>query len=127
MIMLGIDSRVLVVDDLFIERQIAKRFLTALGLKRVDEASDGGTAWAKIVGSWPPVELVICDWQMPNLSGLDLLKKIRAHEEYRAVPFIMVTAEGNREEVIRALQSGVNGYIIKPFEIATLKAALEKL
>jgi two-component system, chemotaxis family, chemotaxis protein CheY len=125
--MLGSNSRVLVVDDSFIEREIAKRFLSELGFKRVDEASDGGAAWAKILGSWPLVELVICDWQMPNLSGLDLLKKIRAHEEYRAVPFIMVTAERNREEVIRALQSGVNGYIIKPIEMAILKAAIEKL
>ena len=119
------NMRILVVDDFQTMRRIVINLLRQLGFTNVTEADDGTTAWEKL--EMDSVDLVVSDWNMPAMSGLDLLKKVRTSEKYKTVPFIMVTAEGKRENVITAVQAGVSNYIVKPFNAATLKEKLIKV
>lgn len=108
------DFCILVVDDFPIMRGIIRRMLTKrFGLKRIFEAEDGVIAWEIL--SREKVDLVICDWNMPNMTGIALLKKIRADKRFLDLPFVMVTAEGKKENLIEATREGVTGFIIKPF------------
>lgn len=117
--------RILVVDDFQTMRRIIINLLRQLGFSNVVEAADGALALQKVKDD--NIDLVISDWNMPNMTGLDFLKELRASEEYKALPFIMVTAEGKKENVIAAVQAGVNNYIVKPFNAATLKEKLSKV
>ena len=117
--------RILVVDDFQTMRRIVINLLRQLGFTNVTEAEDGAAAWEKMQNDH--VQLIISDWNMPNMSGLDYLKKVRSDDKYKALPFIIVTAEGKRENVIAAVQSGVSNYIVKPFNAATLKEKLTKV
>lgn len=117
--------RILVVDDFQTMRRIIINLLRQLGFTNVVEAQDGQFALAKVQED--SIDLVISDWNMPNMTGLDFLKALRASEEYKELPFIMVTAEGKKENVIAAVQAGVNNYIVKPFNAATLKEKLSKV
>lgn len=117
--------RILVVDDFQTMRRIIINLLRQLGFTNVVEAQDGQLALEKVKDD--SIDLVISDWNMPNMTGLDFLKALRASEEYKDLPFIMVTAEGKKENVIAAVQSGVNNYIVKPFNAATLKEKLSKV
>ena len=117
--------RILVVDDFQTMRRIIINLLRQLGFTNVVEAQDGRIALEKVKDD--KIELVISDWNMPNMTGLEFLKELRASEEYKALPFIMVTAEGKKENVIAAVQAGVNNYIVKPFNAATLKEKLSKV
>ncbi|MFZ2620001.1 MAG: chemotaxis response regulator CheY [Alphaproteobacteria bacterium] len=117
--------RILVVDDFQTMRRIVINLLKQLGFGNCVEADDGTTAWDRLEND--KIQLVVSDWNMPNMSGLDLLKKVRASEKHKTVPFIMVTAEGKRENVIAAVQAGVSNYIVKPFNAATLKEKLTKV
>ena len=117
--------RILVVDDFQTMRRIVINLLRQLGFTNVTEADDGSTAWEKMDAE--KIDLVVSDWNMPIMSGLELLKKTRASEKYKQVPFIMVTAEGKRENVVAAVQAGVSNYIVKPFNAATLKEKLTKV
>ncbi len=119
------NMRILVIDDFQTMRRIVINLLRQLGFSNVVEADDGQTAWDKL--ETDNVQLIISDWNMPNMSGLELLKKVRASEKYKTVPFVMVTAEGKRENVIAAVQAGVSNYIVKPFNAATLKEKLTKV
>lgn len=119
------NMRILVVDDFQTMRRIIINLLKQLGLNNVTEADDGTTAWEKLTGEH--IDLVISDWNMPKMTGIDLLAKVRGDDRYKAVPFIMVTAEGKRENVIAAVQAGVSNYIVKPFNAATLKEKLTKV
>ena len=119
------NMRILVVDDFQTMRRIVINLLRQLGFTNVTEADDGTTACEKL--EMDSVDLVVSDWNMPAMSGLDLLKKVRTSEKYKTVPFIMVTAEGKRENVITAVQAGVSNYIVKPFNAATLKEKLIKV
>ena len=108
------DFCILIVDDFPIMRGIIRRMLTKrFGLNNILEAEDGVIAWEIL--SREKVDLVICDWNMPNMTGIALLKKIRADKRLQDLPFVMVTAEGKKENVIEATKEGVTGYIIKPF------------
>jgi len=120
-------TRILVVDDSATTRKILRKYLAELGYSHTEESSDGAMAWTRIVGTSPKFGLIIADWHMPNLSGLDLLKKIRATEETKELPVILVTAERNRDEVEKAIRSGVTGYIVKPFDPDTLAKALKEI
>lgn len=117
--------RILVVDDFQTMRRIIINLLRQLGFTNVVEAADGQLALDRVKDD--KIELVVSDWNMPNMTGLEFLKELRASEEYKTLPFIMVTAEGKKENVITAVQAGVNNYIVKPFNAATLKEKLSKV
>jgi two-component system chemotaxis response regulator CheY len=116
--------KVLVVDDSSTMRRIIVNTLARLGYKDVVQGADGVEAWDALQGN-PDVGVVITDWNMPNMNGLELVKKIRAEDKYADVPIIMVTTEGGKAEVITALKAGVNNYIVKPFTPQVLKEKLQ--
>ena len=111
--------KILVVDDYATMRRIVRNLLTQIGYTDIDEAGDGVSALAKLRES--KFGLIISDWNMEPMTGLQLLKEIRADAKLAATPFIMVTAESKTENVIAAKQAGVNNYIVKPFNAETLK------
>lgn len=119
------NMRILVVDDAQTMRRIIVNLLRQLGFTNMTEADDGTTAWEKL--SSEHIDLIISDWNMPKMTGIDLLKRVRESETYKVTPFIMVTAEGKRENVIAAVQAGVSNYIVKPFNAATLKEKMTKV
>jgi two-component system chemotaxis response regulator CheY len=116
--------KVLVVDDSSTMRRIIVNTLARLGYKDVVQGADGVEAWEALQAN-PDIGVVITDWNMPNMNGLELVKKIRAEEKYADVPIIMVTTEGGKAEVITALKAGVNNYIVKPFTPQVLKEKLQ--
>ncbi|NDJ27762.1 two-component system response regulator [Campylobacter sp. MIT 12-8780] len=116
--------KLLVVDDSSTMRRIIKNTLEKLGHSEVLEAEHGVEAW-DLLSKNDDVKVVITDWNMPEMNGLDLVKKIRAEKKYEDMPIIMVTTEGGKAEVITALKAGVNNYIVKPFTPQILKEKLE--
>jgi two-component system chemotaxis response regulator CheY len=116
--------KILVVDDSSTMRRIIQNTLARLGYKDIVQAADGVEAWQALQDN-PDIGVVITDWNMPNMNGLELVKKIRAEEKYKNIPIIMVTTEGGKKEVITALKAGVNNYIVKPFTPQVLKEKLE--
>ncbi|MBY0385072.1 response regulator [bacterium] len=116
--------KILVVDDMLTIRKIAKKILTELHFKNIHEASDGNEAW-QIINKEKPFDLVICDWNMPKLTGLELLQKIRSTPEIAETPFILLTAESDMAQVKIAIQAGVDDYVLKPFTADILKNRLE--
>ncbi len=119
------NMRILVVDDFQTMRRIVMNLMRQLGFTNMIEAADGELAWEVLEND--SIDLIVSDWNMPNMTGMELLKKVRASEEYKNIPFIMVTAEGKKENVIAAVQAGVNNYIVKPFNAATLKEKLKRV
>jgi len=113
---------VLIVDDYKTMLRIIRNLLKQLGFNNVDEATDGSDALSKLRAK--RYELVISDWNMEPMTGLQLLREVRADEELKGMPFIMITAESKTENVIAAKEAGVNNYIVKPFNAATLKTKL---
>ena len=111
--------KVLVVDDYSTMRRIIRNLLTQIGYTDVDEASDGGDALTKL--RQVQYGLVISDWNMEPMTGYDLLKQVRADDKLKTTPFIMVTAESKTDNVIAAKKAGVDNYIVKPFNAATLQ------
>ncbi len=118
------DMPVLVVDDYASMVRIVRGMLNELGFKNIDSAANGEDAFEKIQTTKPPYELILSDWNMQPVSGLELLKKVRGKEETVKTPFVMVTAEAKVENVMEARKAGVNNYIIKPFTTAVLKQKL---
>ncbi|TVQ70989.1 MAG: chemotaxis protein CheY [Oceanospirillales bacterium] len=119
------DIRILVVDDFSTMRRIIKNLLRDLGFTNVEEADDGKTALPILKQG--RIEFLITDWNMPGMTGIDLLKTVRADPELSHIPVLMVTAEAKREQIIAAAQAGVNGYVIKPFTAVVLKEKIEKI
>jgi two-component system chemotaxis response regulator CheY len=117
--------RILIVDDFSTMRRLIKKILTDLGAEDVIEAENGSNAWDIL--SREKINLVICDWNMPNMSGMDLLEKVRADETLADIPFIMVTAEGKKDNVIAATKKGVTGYVTKPFNAESLKSKIKAM
>jgi len=115
--------KLLVVDDSSTMRRIIKNTLARLGYKDILEAEDGLKGWEQMNAN-PDVEMLITDWNMPEMNGLELVKKVRADERFKDTPIIMVTTEGGKAEVITALKAGVNNYIVKPFTPQVLKEKL---
>lgn len=113
---------VLVVDDYKTMTRIIRNLLKQLGFNNVDEAADGKEALEKLRAK--SFGLVISDWNMEPMTGYELLKEVRADDQLRPTPFIMITAESKTENVIAAKKAGVNNYIVKPFNAATLKAKI---
>jgi two-component system chemotaxis response regulator CheY len=117
--------KILVVDDFPTMRRFIRNLLKELGYSNVDEADDGVSALQKL--KVKDFGLVLTDWNMPNMDGLQLLKEIRANEGLSRLPVIMLTAEAKRENIIAAAQAGASGYIVKPFTAATLDEKLHKI
>ncbi len=114
----------LVVDDSSTMRRIIKNTLGRLGYKDILEAENGVEAWS-VMESNPEIDILVTDWNMPEMNGLELVKKVRSDDSYEDMPIIMVTTEGGKTEVITALKAGVNNYIIKPFTPQILREKLE--
>jgi two-component system chemotaxis response regulator CheY len=115
------DLKVLVVDDSSTMRRIIKNSLTRLEFADIVEAADGSEAVGKADGC----NLVITDWNMPEMNGLELVKSLRSSDSHKETPIIMVTTEAGKNEIVEAIQNGVNNYIVKPFTIDVLKEKLE--
>jgi two-component system chemotaxis response regulator CheY len=107
------DIRILVVDDFSTMRRIIRGVLKKLGFNNIEEAEDGDVALAKLKAG--DFQFIISDWNMPNMRGIDLLKAVRSDDRLKALPFLMVTAEAKKEEVLAAMQAGVSQYMVKPF------------
>ena len=116
--------KLLVVDDSSTMRRIIKNTLARLGYKDILEGADGVEGWSQM-DSNPDIDMLITDWNMPEMNGLELVKKVRADDRFKDTPIIMVTTEGGKAEVITALKAGVNNYIVKPFNAQTLKEKLD--
>jgi len=116
-------TKVIVVDDMLTMRKIVTKILKELGFTNIAEAADGNEAWDKVKdGSYG---LIISDWNMPKCSGLEFLKKVRADANLAKTPFLLVTAEAEQQQVVEAIKSGVDQYIVKPFTPQGLKTKLE--
>jgi two-component system chemotaxis response regulator CheY len=119
------DLKFLVVDDFATMRRIIRNLLKELGFNNVDEAEDGVNALQKLRND--RFDFVVSDWNMPNMTGIDLLRNIRADEQLKGLPVLMVTAEAKKENIIAAAQAGASGYVVKPFTAATLDEKLKKI
>ncbi|MFC7515325.1 chemotaxis response regulator CheY [Herbaspirillum sp. GCM10030257] len=117
---------VLVVDDFSTMRRIVSNLLREIGFARITEAEDGEKA-LHCLRSGIPINFVVTDWNMPVMDGLTMLQKIRATENFKDLPVLMVTAEAKKENIIAAAQAGADGYIVKPFNAATLKEKVDKI
>lgn len=117
--------KILIVDDFSTMRRIVKNLLRDLGFNDTTEADDGQTALPLLkTGKF---DFLITDWNMPGMDGLSLLKAVRADENLKLLPVLMVTAEAKREQIVEAAQAGVNGYVIKPFTAVTLQEKIKKI
>ncbi len=116
----------LVVDDFSTMRRIVRNLLKELGYTNVDEAEDGSAALQKLKGGGN-FQFVVTDWNMPVMTGIELLKAIRADPTLKHLPVLMITAEAKKENIIEAAQNGASGYIVKPFTAATLEEKMGKI
>jgi two-component system chemotaxis response regulator CheY len=119
------DIRILVVDDFSTMRRIIRGVLKKLGFNNIEEAEDGDVALAKLKAG--EFQFIISDWNMPNMRGIDLLKAVRADDKLKALPFLMVTAEAKKEEVLAAMQAGVSQYMVKPFTPDALERKIQAI
>lgn len=116
--MFPLETRILVIDDMPSIRDLVKNHLKAIGYKNIVEAGDGEQGHKMLVqekGAGKPVQLVISDWNMPVMNGLDLLKMLRKTPEWQNLPFVILTSEAEREQVTEAIMAGVSQYVVKPF------------
>jgi len=117
--------KILIVDDFSTMRRIIKNLLRDLGFNNTDEADDGQTGLPKLQSG--NFDFLVTDWNMPGMTGIDLLRAVRADEKLKTLPVLMVTAEAKKEQIVLAAQEGVNGYIVKPFTAQTLKEKIDKI
>lgn len=117
--------KILIVDDFSTMRRIIKNLLRDLGFNNTEEADDGNTGLPKLQSG--NFDFLVTDWNMPGMTGIDLLRAVRADEKLMNLPVLMVTAEAKKEQIVLAAQEGVNGYIVKPFTAQTLKEKIEKI
>ncbi|NBX15786.1 MAG: response regulator [Proteobacteria bacterium] len=120
------ELKILIVDDFPTMRKIVRQVLRQLGYENVQEAEDGEAA-LRTLRQKGDFEFVISDWNMPNITGIELLKSVRSDPQLKGLPFLMVTAEADKENIVEAVKSGVSSYIVKPFNAATLKEKIEKI
>lgn len=119
------NMKILIVDDFSTMRRIIKNLLRDLGYNNTAEADDGKTALPVLqTGDF---DFLVTDWNMPGMTGIELLKAVRADAKLASLPVLMVTAESKRDQIVEAAQAGVNGYIVKPFTAATLKEKIDKI
>lgn len=118
-------TKILIVDDMLTIRKIAKKMLVEINYKNVHEASDGLEAWNMITNEGG-FELIIADWNMPKMNGLELLYKMKTDDILKHIPYVLLTAEADIEQVKEAIRSGVDNYILKPFSAESLKAKMDQ-
>lgn len=122
---MDMNMKILVVDDFSTMRSIIKKLLKDLGFSNISEADDGTTGLPMLQsGSF---DFLVTDWNMPGMTGIDLLKAVRADEKLKSLPVLLVTAEAKREQIFEAAKAGVNGYVVKPFTAQVLKEKIEKI
>lgn len=119
------DMKILIVDDFSTMRRIIKNLMRDLGFTNTAEADDGSTALPLLQNG--NFDFLVTDWNMPGMTGIELLKAVRADDRLKDMPILMVTAEAKREQIVEAAQAGVNGYVVKPFTAAVLKEKIEKI
>lgn len=124
--MFDVKTRVLIVDDMLTMRKIVEKTVREIGFTDVLSAADGQKAWESLQSAQPPVGLIISDWNMPNCTGIDLLKRVRSDSRFKALPFVLLTAESEAKQVLEAMKTGVDNYIVKPFTADILKKKLEE-
>jgi two-component system chemotaxis response regulator CheY len=117
--------KILIVDDFSTMRRIIKNLLRDLGFNNTQEADDGNTALPMLQSG--NFDFLVTDWNMPGMTGIDLLKAVRADAKLASLPVLMVTAEAKKDQIVEAAQAGVNGYIVKPFTAITLKEKIDKI
>ncbi|MFW6147556.1 MAG: chemotaxis response regulator CheY [Thermodesulfobacteriota bacterium] len=122
---MDLNMNILIVDDFATMRRILKNILRQVGFTNILEADTGKTALAELKKQ--PFDLILCDWNMPEMSGLELLENLRSDEDLKDIPFVMVTAEAKKENIIEAVKAGVNSYIVKPFTAETISEKLGKI
>lgn len=123
--MIDTSIKVLVVDDMSTMRRIVKNVLKQVGFTDIMEAENGQDALTKLKAGG--FGLVVSDWNMPIMQGIELLRAVRADPELKSMPFLMVTAEAQKENIIEAVQAGVSNYVVKPFTAEALQEKLEKI
>ncbi len=129
--MFPLTINILIVDDMRAMRLIVRKALTGMGFTRITECEDGSKAWQTIEENLAlnnpqaNFDLIVSDWNMPKLTGIDLLRKVRANAITKKTPFILLTAEGEKSQVLEAVQAGVSSYIMKPFTGEILKQKIE--
>ncbi len=124
------NTKVLVVDDFKTMRKLVINALSQMGLTQVTESEDAADAWPLIEASYAknePFGLVVSDWNMPKMQGIDFLKKVRGTPASKDLPFLMVTAEAEQKNIIEAVKVGVSNYVVKPFSPATFKEKVEQV
>jgi two-component system chemotaxis response regulator CheY len=119
------NMKILVVDDMSTMRRIIKNIMKQLGFANVEEAETGQDALEKLRAE--SFGFVISDWNMPVMTGIDLLRAIRADDKLKAIPVLMVTAEAQKENLVAAIQAGVSNYIVKPFTVEVLQEKMNKI
>lgn len=123
--MFDANTKILIVDDMMTMRKLVKKACLSLGFKNVEEAPDGQKAFEKLSAAGD-FQLIISDWNMPNCTGLELLKKVRADSKFKNLPFVLLTAESEASQIAQAVALGVSNYIVKPFTTDILKQKLEQ-
>ncbi len=119
------NMRILVVDDFATMRRIIKNLLGELGYNNLDEADDGKTAWP--IMQTGEVDFLVTDWNMPGMTGLELVKAVRSDPNLKSTPILMVTAEAKKSQIVEAAQAGINGYVVKPFTAGTLNEKIDRI
>lgn len=119
------DMRFLIVDDFSTMRRIVRNLLKEIGFANAEEAEDGAVALTMLKTS--KYDFIVSDINMPNMNGFELLKNVRADDGLKAIPFLMVTAEAKKDDIVQAAQCGASGYIVKPFTKATLEEKVQKI
>ena len=119
---MNLDMKILIVDDFATMRRIVRNVLKQIGFTNMIEA-DNGKAALKVLKK-ENIDLILCDWNMPEMPGIDLLKTLRSENELKSIPFVMVTAEAQKDNIIEAVKAGVNSYIVKPFTAETVSEKL---
>jgi len=122
---MDLNMKVLIVDDFATMRRILRNILKQIGFTDITEADDGSTALKELKKE--KYDLILSDWNMPEMAGIDLLNAIRADDELKAIPFVMITAEAQKDNIVGAVKAGVNSYVVKPFTAETINEKLKKV
>lgn len=119
------DAKILIVDDMPSVQRMIGKMLESFGAQFIIYASNGSMALEMIHNASTPIDLILCDWNMPIMTGIELLREVKSDDRYKKIPFIMVTAEGEKQKIIEAITLGVNQYITKPIERDNLRRKIE--
>ncbi|MEE8431664.1 MAG: response regulator [Candidatus Desulfatibia sp.] len=122
---MDLNMKVLIVDDFATMRRILRNILKQIGFTNIAEADDGSTALKELKKE--KYDLILCDWNMPEMPGIDLLNTMKSDDELKGIPFVMVTAEAQKDNIVGAVKAGVNSYIVKPFTAETISEKLKKV